>query len=89
MHDEVKKAIKKSGLQKSTPGDDVPEEVLKLVGDNSQKVMTQLINDIHETAQKQCSNESLGSIKLGEGEGRVVSGLAEELSASHAGLLSM
>jgi len=69
----VKKAIKKSRLQKSTADDDIPQEVLKLVGDDSQKLMTQLINDIHETAQKQYSNEPLGSIKLG-GEG--VSGLA-------------
>ena len=73
MHSEVKKAIKKSRLQKSTADDDIPQEVLKLVGDDSQKLMTQLINDIHETAQKQYSNEPLGSIKLG-GEG--VSGLA-------------
>lgn len=66
MHSEVKKAIKKSRLWTATADDDVPEEVLKLVGDDSQK-LTQLINDIHETAQKQYSNESLGSIKLGGG----------------------
>jgi len=29
--------------------------------------MTQLINDIHETAQRQYSNEPSGSIKLGGG----------------------
>ena len=63
MQGVVKKAVKKSRHQKSTADDDVPEDVFKLVGDDSHKLMTQLINNIHEIAQWQYSNEPLGSIK--------------------------
>jgi hypothetical protein len=49
--------------------------------------MIQLINDIHETAQRQYSKELMGSIKFGRGG--FVYGLVKDLSASHAGLLSM
>jgi hypothetical protein len=47
----VEKAIKKTRNKKATGDDDVPGDVLKLLGDGGLKIMTKLINTIYETGE--------------------------------------
>jgi hypothetical protein len=46
----VEKAIKEMGDKKAT-GDDVPGDVLKLLGEDGLKLMIQLINSIYVTGE--------------------------------------
>jgi hypothetical protein len=45
----VEKAIKEVRNRKATGDDDVPGDVLKLLGDGSLKILTKLINTMYET----------------------------------------
>ena len=47
----VEKAIKEMGNTKATRDDDVPGDVLKLLGEGGLKIMTKLINTIYETGE--------------------------------------
>jgi hypothetical protein len=47
----VKKAIKGMRDKKATCDDDVPGDVLKLLGGDGLRLMTQLINNIYETGE--------------------------------------
>jgi hypothetical protein len=47
----VEKAIKEMRNKKSTADDDVPGDVLKLLGDDVLILKTQLINNIYETGE--------------------------------------
>jgi hypothetical protein len=47
----VEKAIKEMRNKKATGNDDVPGDVLKLLGGGGLKITTKLINTIHETGQ--------------------------------------
>ena len=51
MQSEVEKAIKERRNKKVTGDDDVPADVLKLLGDGGLKIMTKLINTIYETGE--------------------------------------
>ena len=51
MQSEVEKAIKEMRNKKATGDDDVPADVLKLLGDGGLKIMTKLINTIYETGE--------------------------------------
>jgi hypothetical protein len=48
---EVEKAIKKMRDEKATGDDDVPGDVLKLLGEGSLRLMTQLINSMYVTGE--------------------------------------
>jgi len=50
LQSEVEKAIKEVRNKKAT-GDDVPGDVLKLLGEGGLKIMTKLNNTIYETGQ--------------------------------------
>jgi len=50
LQSEVEKAIKEMRNRKST-GDDVPGDVLKLLGEGGLKLLTKLINTIYETGE--------------------------------------
>jgi hypothetical protein len=47
----VEKAIKAMRKKKATEGDDVPGNVLKLLGEGGLKIMKKLINNIYETVE--------------------------------------
>jgi hypothetical protein len=47
----MEKAIKEMKNKKATGGDDVPGDVLKLLGEGGLKIMTKLINTIYETGE--------------------------------------
>jgi hypothetical protein len=47
----VEKAIKEMRNKKATGDDDVPGDMLKLLGEGGLKVMTKLVNTIHETGE--------------------------------------
>jgi hypothetical protein len=47
----VEKVIKEIRDKKARGDDDVPGDVLKLLGENGLKVITQLINSIHVTGE--------------------------------------
>jgi len=47
----VEKAIKVMSNKKATGDDDVPGDVLKLLGEGGLKIMTKLINTIYETGE--------------------------------------
>jgi hypothetical protein len=47
----VEKAIKEMRNRKATGDDDVPGEVLKLLGEGSLKILTKLINTRYETGE--------------------------------------
>ena len=51
LQSEVEKAIKEMRDRKATGDDDVPEDVLKLLGEGGLKILTKLINTIYETRQ--------------------------------------
>jgi hypothetical protein len=51
LQSEVEKTIKKMRNKKATGDDDVPGEVLKLMGEGGLKIMTKLINTIYETGE--------------------------------------
>jgi len=51
LQSEVEKAIKKMRNKKATGHDDVPGDVLKLLGKGGLKIMTKLINTIYETGE--------------------------------------
>ena len=51
MQSEVEKAIKEMRNKKATEDDDVPADVLKILGDGGWKIMTKLINTIYETGE--------------------------------------
>ena len=51
MQSEVKKAIKEMRNKKATGDDDVPGDVLKLLGKDGLKIMKKLINTIYETGE--------------------------------------
>ena len=51
MQGEVEKAIKEMRNKKATGDDDVPGDVLKLLGKGGLKIMTKLINTIYETGE--------------------------------------
>jgi hypothetical protein len=51
LQSEVGKAIKEMGNKKATGDDDVPGDVLKLLGEGSLKILTKLINTIYETGE--------------------------------------
>jgi len=48
---EVEKAIKEMRNKKDTGDEDVPGDVLKLMGEGGLKIMTKLINTIYETGE--------------------------------------
>ena len=48
---EMEKAIKEMRNKKATGDDDVPGDVLKLLGEGGLKILTKLINTIYETGQ--------------------------------------
>jgi hypothetical protein len=47
----MKKAIKEMRNKKATGDDDVPGDVLKLLGEDGLKIMTKLMNTIYETGE--------------------------------------
>jgi hypothetical protein len=47
----VEKAIKEVRNKKATGNDDVPGDVLKLLGEGGLKIVTTLINTIYETGE--------------------------------------
>ena len=47
----MEKAIKEMGNRKATGDDDVPGDVLKLLGEGGLKILTKLINTIYETGE--------------------------------------
>jgi hypothetical protein len=47
----VEKAIKEMRNKKATGDDDVPGDVLKLLGESGLKIMSKLINTIYETGE--------------------------------------
>jgi hypothetical protein len=49
LQSDVEKAIKEMRNKKATGDDDIPGDVLKLLGDVGLKIMTKLINTIYET----------------------------------------
>ena len=49
LQSEVEKAIKEMRNEKATGDDEVPGDVLKLLGEGGLKIMTKLINTIYET----------------------------------------
>jgi len=51
LQSEVEKAIKEMRNKKATGDDDVPGDVLKLLGEGGLKIMTNLINTIYETGE--------------------------------------
>ena len=51
MQSEVEKVIKEMRNKKATGDDDVPGDVLKLLGEGGLKIMTKLINTIYETGE--------------------------------------
>jgi hypothetical protein len=51
LQSEVEKAIKEMRNRKATGDDDVPGEVLNLLGQGSLKILTKLINTIYETGE--------------------------------------
>jgi len=51
LQSEVEKAIKEMRNKKATGDDDIPPDVLKLLGDGGLKIMTKLINTIYETGE--------------------------------------
>jgi hypothetical protein len=51
LQSEVEKATKEVRYRKATGDDDVPGEVLKLLGEGSLKILTKLINTIYETGE--------------------------------------
>jgi len=51
LQSDVEKAIKEIRNKKATGDDDVPGDVLKLLGECGLKIMTKLINTIYETGE--------------------------------------
>ena len=51
LQSEVEKAIKEMRNRKATGDDDVPGDVLKLLGEDDLKILTKLINTIYETGE--------------------------------------
>jgi hypothetical protein len=51
LQSEVEKAIKEMRNKKATGDDDVPGDVLKLLGEGGLKIMKKLINTIYETGE--------------------------------------
>ena len=51
MQSEVEKAIKKMRNKKATGDEDVPGDVLKLLGEGGLKIMIKLINTIYESGE--------------------------------------
>jgi len=51
LQSEVENAIKEMRNKKTTGDDNVPGDVLKLMGEGSLKIMTKLINIIYETGE--------------------------------------
>jgi len=51
LQSEVEKVIKEMRSKKATGDDDVPGDVLKLLGEGCLKILTKLINTIHETGE--------------------------------------
>ena len=51
LQSEVEKAIKEMRNKKATDDDDVPGDVLKLLGEGGLKIMMKLINTIYETGE--------------------------------------
>jgi hypothetical protein len=51
LHSEVEKAIKEMRDKKATGDDDIPVEVLKLLGEDGLNLMTQLINNVYESGE--------------------------------------
>ena len=51
LQSEVEKAIKEMRNKKATGDDEVPGDVLKLLGEGGLKMMTKLINTIYETGE--------------------------------------
>ena len=51
LQSEVEKAIKEMRNKKATGDDDVPGDVLKLLGEGGLKILTKLINTLYETGQ--------------------------------------
>jgi hypothetical protein len=47
----AEKAIKEMRVKKATGDDDVPAEVLELLGEDGLRIVTQLISHLHETGQ--------------------------------------
>jgi hypothetical protein len=47
----VEKTMKAMRNKKATGGDDVPGDVLKLLGEDGLKIMTKLVNTIYETGE--------------------------------------
>ena len=55
----MEKAIKEMRNKKATGHDDVPRDVLKLLGEGGLKILTKLINTIYETGQWPRTSQNL------------------------------
>jgi hypothetical protein len=51
LQSEVEEAIKEMRDKKATGDDEVPEDVLKLLGEDALRIMTQLINNLYKTGE--------------------------------------
>jgi len=51
LQHEVEKAVKEIRNKKATEDDDVPGDVLKLLGEGGMKIMTKLVNTIYDTVE--------------------------------------
>ena len=51
LQSEVEKAVKEMRNRKATGDDDVPGDVLKLLGEGGLKILTKLINTVYETGE--------------------------------------
>jgi hypothetical protein len=65
MQSEVEKTIKKMRNKNSTGDDDVPGNVLSLLGEGGLKVLTKLSNTIYETGEWRERREAKLSITIG------------------------
>ena len=51
LHSEMEKSIKEVTDKESIRDDDVPRDVLRLLGEDGLRILTQLVNNMHETGQ--------------------------------------
>jgi hypothetical protein len=51
LKSEVEKSIKEMGIKKATGDDNIPGDVIKLMGEGGLKIMTKLTNTIYETGE--------------------------------------
>jgi hypothetical protein len=66
LQSEVEKAIKETGDKKTARDDDIPKDVLKLLGEYGLRLITQLINNIHQAGEwhKDCIEVIMTALKM-------------------------